>query len=306
VKDWTRDDLRKLSRDLDAKVRGDDIAWKTAINIWGTATKICSDASESKLDAIRCRPDDPSDKVRGPDEGDEVGLQFLYPSEFVKVVTCPEVPLKWRRLIALAVYSYARDGELRALEPRDVHEEHGRLNIDKAYDNRSGELGSPKGGTGRRVPMEAPLGPLVRALRGQYPSHRDMARGLRRWLKRAGVDRHELHHTTPTSRPIRFHDLRATGVTWLAIRNDPPLEIQRRAGHQNFETTQKYIRLADALRAGFGTVFPSLPPELLSESTSGVLITSSDQELVTAGILSRFSGADGTRTRGLRRDRPAL
>ena len=132
-----------------------------------------------------------------------------------------------------------------------------------------------------------------------------MARSLRRWLKRAGVDRHELHHATPTSRPIRFHDLRATGITWLAIRNDPPLEIQRRAGHQNFETTQRYIRLADSLRVGFGTVFPPLPPELI-ESTSEFPITSFDHVSASGGVLSRFSGADGTRTRGLRRDRPAL
>lgn len=43
------------------------------------------------------------------------------------------------------------------------------------------------------------------------PSERDMARGLRRWLKRAGVDRIELHVTTATTKAITWHDLRATG-----------------------------------------------------------------------------------------------
>jgi hypothetical protein len=45
VKDWTRDDLRKLSRDLDTKVVAREMAWKMAINVWGTATKMCADAS---------------------------------------------------------------------------------------------------------------------------------------------------------------------------------------------------------------------------------------------------------------------
>ncbi|HEY6727237.1 MAG TPA: hypothetical protein VI197_24550 [Polyangiaceae bacterium] len=35
---------------------------------------------------------------------DEVGEQFLYPSEFLQFVTCEDVPLVWRRVIALAVY----------------------------------------------------------------------------------------------------------------------------------------------------------------------------------------------------------
>ena len=101
------------------------------------------------------------------------------------------------------------------------------------------------------------------------PSVRDMARGLRRWLKKAGVRRHELHDPTPTTRPLRFHDLRATGITWMAIRGDDPLKIQQRAGHTSFDTTQEYIRLAEAMRVGFGDVFPSLPPELYERSDGG-------------------------------------
>jgi hypothetical protein len=112
--------------------------------------------------------------------------------------------------------------------------------------------------------------------------------------------------TTPTSRPIRFHDLRATGIPWLAIRREAPLEIQQRAGHQNFETTQRYIRVADEHRVGFGDVFPPLPPELLKGADPEVLISGLDQSLVSTCVLAGFSGADGTRTRGLRRDRPAL
>jgi hypothetical protein len=49
----------------------------------------------------------------------------------------------------------------------------------------------------------------------------------------------------------------------MAIRGDDPLKIMSRAGHVDFSTTQGYIREAEAVRAGFGDVFPPLPPSLL-------------------------------------------
>jgi hypothetical protein len=85
VRDWTKDTLRKLSRDLDSKVQAAEISWKTAVNIWSTATKMCDDATESKHDEIKCRDVNPAAGVRGPDRGDEISKQFLYPSEFLSV-----------------------------------------------------------------------------------------------------------------------------------------------------------------------------------------------------------------------------
>jgi hypothetical protein len=61
------------------------------------------------------------------------------------------------------------------------------------------------------------------------------------------------------SKAITFHDLRATGITWMAARGDDPLSIKQRAGHRSFETTEGYIREAQNLGASFGTVFPPLP-----------------------------------------------
>ena len=54
---------------------------------------------------------------------------------------------------------------------------------------------------------------------------------------------------------VTFHDLRATGITWCAVRGDDPLEIKQRAGHATFGTTEGYIREAENLRDGFGDVF---------------------------------------------------
>jgi hypothetical protein len=54
--------------------------------------------------------------------------------------------------------------------------------------------------------------------------------------------------------------LRATGITWMALRADNPMAIKQRAGHRRFETTEGYIREAENLRAAnAGEPFLALP-----------------------------------------------
>lgn len=66
-------------------------------------------------------------------------------------------------------------------------------------------------------------------------------RKLRMYLTRAGVNRADLFITDATRKAMTFHDLRATGITWCAVRGDEPLKIMQRAGHADFATTQIYL-----------------------------------------------------------------
>ena len=284
VKDWTRDDFRELSTALDTKVQAGEISWKMAQNIWGTATKMCADATESKVKALRVRDDNPAIGVRGPDRGDSRLREFLYPSEYLTLVECAEVPLEWRRLVTIAIYTYLRAGELRVLEWRDVDLRHGTIRVHQAFNRQTGEVKGTKGGRARQVPIELALRPLLTAMHEEsggvgrvlpnLQSPRAMASDLRRWLKVAGVVRSGLHDSTATQRRIVFHDLRGTGCTWQAVRGDDALKIQQRAGHTDFKTTQLYIATAEAAREGFGDPFPALPsleirsPESLQRNTS--------------------------------------
>ncbi len=115
--------------------------------------------------------------------------------------------------------------------------------------------------------------PLLQALHDEVngegvvialPSERDMSRGLKRWLRKAGIKRPELYEDTATTKGITWHDLRATAGTWMAIRGDDPLKIMQRLGHTDFATTQIYIREAESVREGFGEVFPPLPTSLFT------------------------------------------
>jgi len=153
----------------------------------------------------------------------------------------------------------------------DLDLEHGTIHLHRARDRVSGEDKSTKSKQARRFSLEPSILPLLRTMHAEaeqegsgptdhvveLTSERDLARGLKRWLPKAGVNRPELYTTDATRQAIRFHDLRATGITWMAVRGDPPQVIQSRAGHTDYATTLGYIREAETLATGFGKVFPS-------------------------------------------------
>lgn len=275
------DDVRAIGRerielvrdDLDRKIARAELSWKTAANVWTCVTSLFDDAVNAKRRELRVREDNPCRDVKPPDRGAKKQKQFLWPSEAVQLFECRRVPLRWRRAVAVAIYTFARDGELRALEWSDVDLAHGTISITRAYNQNTKRVEQTKTGDTRRFTIEPALLPLLEAMhreaggKGHVLSlapQGNMARKLRLYLKRAGVTRPELLEASPTRKPMTAHDLRATGLTWLAVRGDEPLRIMQRAGHASFGTTQGYIRTAEAIRQGFGEPFPPLPACLLS------------------------------------------
>ena len=89
-----------------------------------------------------------------------------------------------------------------------------------------------------------------------------------------GTEGAELFVNDTTRKHITFYDLRATGITWMAVRGDDAQKIQHRAGHESFSTTQGYIREAENLQGGFGQPFPSLPATLMTATSSWPLLQS--------------------------------
>ncbi len=269
---FDRNDVETLRDDLDEKIVKGELAWKTVASVWTLVTSMCGDMMNAKKRELRVRDDNPSRDVKPPERGDRKAKQFLYPSEFLKLIECADVPLKFRRAVAIAVYTFVRDGELRAMrwDAGDVDLEHGTVSITRAL-ARTGAVKSTKSGETRRFAVEPALLPLLRAMhktakgKGPVVSFRDrhMSRDLRLWLQRAGITRPELHEGDETRKALTWHDLRATGITWMAVRGDDPLKIKQRAGHSTFSTTELYIRQAEAVREGFGEVFPPLPPSAL-------------------------------------------
>ena len=83
------------------------------------------------------------------------------------------------------------------------------------------------------------------------------------------MKRASLHVRRQGSQPIRFHDLRATGITYMAIRGDSDQDVRERAGHADFETTLLYIRRGHLAlsSAAIGRPYAALPACVLGESS---------------------------------------
>ena len=97
-----------------------------------------------------------------------------------------------------------------------------------------------------------------------------LATTLREDLRLAGCMRAELH--TCASDPPRLwmtmHDLRTTGITWMAVRGDEPLRIMARAGHGEMASTLGYVSRAALVGQAYGAPFPELPADLQSATRS--------------------------------------
>ncbi len=311
-------DLERLVEELDASVRAELLSWKTARNTWGVVSKMFDDACRSKTLALRVLTENPCVGIRGPDEGVKKSKSYLYPTEFARLVACPRVPIRWRRLFAVAIYTYTRAGELEALEKEDVDLDALTIHIYRAIDRSAdGEVKETKTNNPRRIPIEEPLVPLLRLLLEETQGRRlvdmppacDLSPRLRQYLEWAGVSRAELFAGDKTRKAITFHDLRATGITWMAIRGDEPIKIMRRAGHENIVTTMGYVREAENLVAPIGAPFPPLPPELLessAESSEGPAFWGQLRESawkkksVPSGIRTLSKGPDLARIVGVR------
>jgi integrase len=264
----TRSDVEGIVEALDAKVRTGSLSWLTAWNVWAVVSRMFRDATNAKQRDLRVRDDNPCERVAAPDRGVRRAKQFLYPSELLALMACEPVALEWRRLIALAVYLFPRAGELEALEWEDVDLDRGIVHIHRGTNRERGGSKGTKTGIARRFAIEPAILPVLRVMHAEsggagrvvpaMPRMRDLAEGLRNFLQLARVTRAELHKSTPTRKAMTWHDLRATGLTWLAIRGDEPLKIKQRAGHSAFSTTEGYVRQAEAVRSDFGDVFPPL------------------------------------------------
>lgn len=193
------------------------------------------------------------------------------------------MPIDWRIRCIFAVNLFSRGGELAAITWDDVNA-FGVVSVRKSYNQqRKATKGTKQGNSGnKRIALKGDLLELVNAMRETrgdsdhvlpMPLRKYWAKSLRQHLVVAGVTRSELF-TDPkdkTQKRLRFHDLRSSGLTWLAIQGLDGHKIKQRAGHRNLEQTEMYIRTAeevgtdigelDCRPSGYGTASRRITPE---------------------------------------------
>jgi integrase len=292
----TSHDLKELVFALDEKVRADSLSGATASKVWSLVAKMFDDASASKNPALCILATNPARypvHVKGPDKGRRRRKQWLYPKELAKLVGDERLSVRWRRIYAVASYLGLRLGELAALRWEHVDLDSGAVNVVHSYDLETCELKVPKSARGSRiVPIPAALAPVLAAMHKEakgkglviqsddprrvtphgLPPHRGLPGLLREHLLRAGVDRSDLHHESPSTQRVTFHDLRASYGTWLALENVPVTAIAERMGHEEIATTMQYVRMGDSVRAlHLGTPFGPLPDALSAETPDSIV-----------------------------------
>jgi len=130
---------------------------------WSVTRALFRDAQRAKEVELCVRDDNPADGVAAPDTGAKKAKTYLWPSEFLSLVPCELVPVRWRRLFAIAVYTYARAGEQAALDwSSDVDLDHGTIHIHRSTDRTRHRTKATKSDAARRIPIEPELVPLLK------------------------------------------------------------------------------------------------------------------------------------------------
>lgn len=146
-----------------------------------------------------------------------------------------------RTAIALAAYAGLRQGEVRALEVRDVDLKEGRLTIRRALSED--DLTTPKSGHERAIPIASELVPiLAEAVKGKFPMTRVVVNTRGHTPGRAHVlsalkDMQRRHGLRERS----FHSLRHAFCSRLASVGANVEAVRLLAGHSSISVTQRYV-----------------------------------------------------------------
>ena len=310
IQDVDSDDCRVLVESLDDKAQAGEITGATAGKVWAIFKLVCKESFSSKRAEFRLRKDDPTVGVQGPDKGSKKDKQWLFPEELAQLLRCPMVPRRWRRLYAVTTYLALRAGEAAALQCEDIDLARGRVRISRSRDRETGEVGPTKTEDTRVLDLRSgpdAILPLLRAMVKEaggsglllkLPPIEDLADTLRQHIKRAGITRPELYDSTDQSLPLWFHDLRATGISWLAMLPEwTSFDIRDFAGHSELKTTDRYVRRGRKARDVTDAPFGPIPRDLIE----GLSITAIDHHAPSianpACFLLDNSVPDGIRTR---------
>jgi integrase len=159
-----RDEIEGVRDDLDAAILDGRIAPKTAQNAWGELTVSFGEACSSKRKDLKVRDDNPTNGVQPPETGVGRAKCYPYPSEFLAIASCDDVPLEWREIHTIAAYTYVRPGELWVLDWTDVDLDDEKIHITKAWDFKNKRIKSTKTHETRDVPIHPNLLPLLKRM----------------------------------------------------------------------------------------------------------------------------------------------
>jgi integrase len=212
----------------------DGVSAKRVNNVLHVLSKILTYALELELV-------DRTPKVK-PLKTKPAKFDFLTEEELDALVEGAKPEPMWLVAVLLAAEAGLRLGELQAL--KWAHVDLGRGQLQVIENHWRGQVGAPKGGRDRVVPLTPRLkaalkdarhlrGPLVLCRDdGSYLSNTNFVAAMKRMAKRGKVRR------------VSWHPLRHTFCSHLAMRGAPAVAIKELAGHTTIAVTNRYMHLA--------------------------------------------------------------
>jgi integrase len=163
--------------------------------------------------------------------------------EYERLVQAAREPVE-QMIVQLGAEAGLRAGELLALRWKDIHFTARKNWIEVARSIWRGHVGPPKGARPRQIPLTIRLAETLKTHRtlcdhvltqadGSPLTEKILQNIVRRVERRAGLS---------VERPV--HTLRHSLCSHLAMRGAPARAIQELAGHQDIQTTQRYIHLS--------------------------------------------------------------
>lgn len=219
----------------------------------------------------RLRKDNPVTRYHRPRRDAAKLFGYLLPTEFSMLLKSPLVPTERKVAYCIGCYVGLRKGSLYGLRWADVDETNGTLTVRVT---KSG------------VPLLFEIQPGLRWVLKKWREATDGKPGdavvprrfkkdveatvLRDDLRAAGVTREVLFTKTMGIEPLRFHDLRATFVTWAKRAGKGDGWISDRTGHLSPGMIERYSRAARTLADLHMEPFPELA-EAIPELTLGIV-----------------------------------
>jgi integrase len=175
---------------------------------------------------------------------------------------------------AIALHTLCRAGELRALTWADIDWEGRQLSVSKTRDVKTGLKFRTKNSETRKIPINDELLAILKELRSQtFSAPSDPI--LPVWREFASGDQGKPLKIVCKSLQlpeIRFHDLRASGITILLLKGVPAPKVMLLAGHRRLSSIQHYLRASGREAVGATDCLQLLDEDI----TPGIAPTSSD------------------------------
>ena len=181
-----------------------------------------------------------------------------------------EDPDHWE-VVAFTCHTGMRLGEVQGLKRECIDFDRRLITVKEQFNVNLQKFQPTKGKNIRHIPMNEVTYQILLSRRLIAPSElifprpiRHTVRGIKKWAHKAGV------------KAIRYHDLRHTFASCLAMAGVPLVVIQTVLGHADIRETQRYSHLApghlngvtDLLVTGGGkTVAEQIPPTLTIRSS---------------------------------------